>query len=321
MAKISVIVPVHNSGKTIDKCVSSILEQTFSELELILVDNGSKDDSLDKCNAWKEKDGRVRVVHTERSGVSLARNLGLENARGEYYCFVDSDDYLDLTFCEKTYRKALETGAEMTFAKIKWLQDGEKMDREDAHLAEAVEQRRLERFLPSFPEPELGSACRIMYKREGFQAVRFDEQLKIYEDLIYLLECLSICVKAACVDEELYVYDVPAENYYSKYYDNNHIKTCERIATVLPEILKNFGLCEYAKAEKFSIYFLVFFSILQASNDKSRSFKELSRSQILKECKSSANCKAYTKLYCNTLKSKIRAWAVKFKWTFLFEKR
>lgn len=90
--KISCIVPVYNVEKYLRRCVDSILAQTFTDFELILVDDGSPDGCPAICDEYAEKDSRVRVIHQENKGVSAARNAGLDMARGEYVCFVDGDD-------------------------------------------------------------------------------------------------------------------------------------------------------------------------------------------------------------------------------------
>ncbi|MDO5332223.1 MAG: glycosyltransferase, partial [Bacillota bacterium] len=92
---ISVIVPVYNAGRYLDECLSSIINQTYKNLEIILVDDGSIDGCGALCDAWKEKDCRVKVAHTENKGVSHARNLGLELSTGQYLSFVDADDWID----------------------------------------------------------------------------------------------------------------------------------------------------------------------------------------------------------------------------------
>ena len=92
---ISVIVPVYKVEQYLDRCVQSIVDQTYNNLEIILVDDGSPDSCPAMCDAWAEKDSRVRVIHKENGGVASARNTGIENACGEYICFVDSDDWID----------------------------------------------------------------------------------------------------------------------------------------------------------------------------------------------------------------------------------
>lgn len=102
--KISVIIPVYNIQDYLSKCVDSILNQTYKNIQVILVDDGSKDSSPQICDSYKEKDSRVVVIHKENGGVSSARNVGVERADGDYITFVDSDDYLE----PDTYKKLLE---------------------------------------------------------------------------------------------------------------------------------------------------------------------------------------------------------------------
>ena len=92
---ISIIVPVYKAEKYLHKCVDSLLEQTFTDFEILLVDDGSPDKSGEICDEYAEKDSRIRVFHKENGGVSSARNLALDNAKGEFVMFLDSDDWLD----------------------------------------------------------------------------------------------------------------------------------------------------------------------------------------------------------------------------------
>ena len=94
MDLISVIVPVYKVEKYLDKCVQSIVDQTYRNLEIILVDDGSPDNCPAMCDAWAEKDDRIRVIHKENGGLSDARNAGMAIATGEYIGFVDSDDWI-----------------------------------------------------------------------------------------------------------------------------------------------------------------------------------------------------------------------------------
>ena len=96
MKKISIIVPVYQAEKYISKCIESIVNQTYKNLEIILVDDGSTDRSGEICDEYGKKDNRIVVVHNKNKGVSVARNCGLDIATGDYITFVDSDDYIDL---------------------------------------------------------------------------------------------------------------------------------------------------------------------------------------------------------------------------------
>lgn len=113
--KISVIVPVYNVEKYLDRCMDSLLNQTLREIEIILVDDGSPDASPQMCDAYAQRDSRVRVVHKENAGLGCARNSGLDVARGEYIAFVDSDDYVDTEMYTKLYSCAREEHADAVF--------------------------------------------------------------------------------------------------------------------------------------------------------------------------------------------------------------
>lgn len=95
LLKVSIIVPVYKAELYIRKCIDSILSQTFTNFELLLIDDGSPDNCGKICDEYAELDTRVHVFHKENGGVSAARNLGLDHAKGDYVCFIDSDDWID----------------------------------------------------------------------------------------------------------------------------------------------------------------------------------------------------------------------------------
>jgi len=115
---ISVIVPVFNVEQYINKCVESIVTQTYRDLEIILIDDGSTDNSLSLCNAWRAKDPRICVIHQEFRGVSKARNVGLDHAHGEFIMFVDSDDYIAPTMCERFVAAQSETDSDIVIGNL-----------------------------------------------------------------------------------------------------------------------------------------------------------------------------------------------------------
>jgi glycosyltransferase involved in cell wall biosynthesis len=110
---VSVIVPVYNVEEYLDRCVESIINQTYQNIEIILVDDGSPDRCPQMCDAWAEKDNRIKVIHKKNAGLGMARNTGIEHALGEYICFFDSDDYIAVETIEKAYILAKEKCAEI----------------------------------------------------------------------------------------------------------------------------------------------------------------------------------------------------------------
>lgn len=116
MAKVSVIVPVYNVEKYLKRCLDSLINQTLSDIDIICINDGSKDSSLQILEQYAQKDSRIVIYNQENSGLSVARNTGLEHASGEYIGFVDSDDWVDLDFYEKLYNSAKNNNADIAVA-------------------------------------------------------------------------------------------------------------------------------------------------------------------------------------------------------------
>lgn len=110
---VSIVLPIYNVEKYLDRCVESIINQTYKNLEIILVDDGALDDCPKKCEEWAKKDSRIKVIHKANAGLGYARNTGIENASGEYICFFDSDDYVDSNTVEKAYSIARSNDSDM----------------------------------------------------------------------------------------------------------------------------------------------------------------------------------------------------------------
>lgn len=116
MAKVSVIVPVYNVEKYLKRCLDSLIGQTLNDIDIICINDGSKDSSLQILEEYAQKDSRIVIYNQENSGLSVARNTGLEHASGEYIGFVDSDDWVDLDFYEKLYNSAKKNDADIAVA-------------------------------------------------------------------------------------------------------------------------------------------------------------------------------------------------------------
>ncbi len=115
---ISIIVPVYNVEKYLDRCIQSILNQTYPYFELILVDDGSSDNSGKMCDEYAKKDDRIIVIHQENNGLSSARNKGIENSKGEFLSFVDSDDWISKDYLKEMYNEQKKTKADLVICNI-----------------------------------------------------------------------------------------------------------------------------------------------------------------------------------------------------------
>lgn len=125
---ISVIVPIYNVEKYLPRCIESILNQSFKEFELILVDDGSSDNSGKICDIYAEKDERVKVIHKENGGVSSARNVGIKAVNGEYIGFVDPDDYIDREMYKNLYELCENNNCDIGICKLGREVDGKLLN-------------------------------------------------------------------------------------------------------------------------------------------------------------------------------------------------
>lgn len=121
--KISVLVPVYNAEKYLKKCIESILNQTYKNIELIIVNDGSNDNSYNIIEEYKNKDNRIKAVHTENKGVSHARNTCLDNASGAFFAFVDSDDYIEEDYLEILYNNLKKYNADISMCNCKTIEE------------------------------------------------------------------------------------------------------------------------------------------------------------------------------------------------------
>lgn len=124
--KVSVIIPVYNAGSYLGECISSVLESTLQEVEVLLVDDGSTDDSFIICKEWEEKDTRIQVFHKHNGGLSDARNYGIDRAKGEFIAFVDSDDKIDTSMLEEMYTACLKYNCKISMCDIILWRPGDK---------------------------------------------------------------------------------------------------------------------------------------------------------------------------------------------------
>lgn len=118
VTKVSVIIPVYNTAKFLERCLNSLVEQTLKAIEIICIDDGSTDNSIEILETFSKNDNRIKIFHTEHFGPSFARNLGISNAHGEYISFVDSDDWLDKNFLENLYYAAISTNSDISVGGI-----------------------------------------------------------------------------------------------------------------------------------------------------------------------------------------------------------
>ena len=205
---ISVIVPVYRVEEYLERCVKSILSQTYKNLEVILVDDGSPDQCPAICDACAEKDVRVKVIHKENKGLSGARNAGIDAASGEYLAFVDSDDYVSPHFIEELYQLLQDTGCAIGQCRFSYVKGDGLVEEGDSAFCIY----RGESLMEQLYEPEEKATCFVvawnkLYRAELFKetGIRYPEG-RIHEDEATTYRLFHEAKKLAFLDRALYGY-------------------------------------------------------------------------------------------------------------------
>lgn len=201
---ISVIVPVYNVEKYLRKCVASIVSQTYSDLEIILVDDGSKDSSPQICDELERTDNRIKVIHKENGGLSDARNAGIDIAAGEYLAFIDSDDYIHPQMMEILYKNLKDADADLSVCDFHWIEENEQVedcvDNSTALFSgeDILDQIKLQNVITVV-------AWNKLYKRKLFDNLRY-EKGRYHEDEFMIHHILLRCKKTVYTTCKLYYY-------------------------------------------------------------------------------------------------------------------
>jgi len=212
--RISIIVPVFNAEKTLERCVDSVLAQTRTELELILVDDGSTDGSAAIVDAYAKKDARVRAVHTPNRGVSAARNTGLGLASGDFVGFADADDWVEPNMFERLIDLIEREDADIAVCGYYEQPEGEAPEAAplEGALLSPGQAYRLALETKAFG----GFVWNKLFKSDFFAAhghrLRFDESVHVCEDLLLVCECLCRAQRIVCAPSLLYHYFIAEEN-------------------------------------------------------------------------------------------------------------
>lgn len=224
MCEISIIVPVYNVEKYLNKCVDSILNQTFKDFELILVDDGSPDNSGTICDQYAKEDPRVRVIHKENGGLSSARNAGIEVAQGRYLGFIDSDDYIAEDMYELLHNNIIKEDADLSICGIYDVYKG----KDPKVLSEFRKVCTKEETIKMVLEAKLISvhAVNKLYKKELFKDVKYPVG-KITEDAAIIFQILEQCKKIAVDTTQKYFYFHRDESISSKKFSVRDLDTIE----------------------------------------------------------------------------------------------
>lgn len=200
---ISIIVPVYNTEQYLTECVNALLNQTYENIEVLLIDDGSKEACAELCDSFTDK--RVKVFHQKNAGVSAARNKGLDEASGEYICFVDSDDVVDKHFCQYMMETILKEDVKICACKYDVFIDDYQKDIEVLGIKRIERKEKWSNVLNGESSIE-GYLWNKIYAKDTIGDVRFDKSLSMCEDQLFCFQVLNKTDDVAYVDAALYHY-------------------------------------------------------------------------------------------------------------------
>lgn len=206
MSEISIIVPVYNVEKYLNKCILSILEQSFTNFELILIDDGSKDNSGRICDGYRGRDSRIKVIHQENLGLSSARNVGLEASEGKYVTFIDSDDFIHPNMLEVLHSNILEKNADISICNYDLVYKNMEVPKEFGHnkITVYTNIEGVKRIVEK-SETSMIITCGKLYRRSLFCEIRYPVG-KYHEDEFVTYKLLYKSTKIVTTSAKLYYY-------------------------------------------------------------------------------------------------------------------
>ena len=277
---ISIIVPVYKVEKYLEKCVNSILKQTYTNLEIILVDDGSPDKCGQLCDELAKIDDRIKVFHKENGGLSDARNYGVDRANGEYIGFVDSDDYIHECMYEELYKAIKKSGTSIAECGVTRVYkntlrphyEGEDyflvLDRE-GYLKEYLENKRL-----------YGSAwCKLIH-RDLAKKIKFPTG-KIYEDAFYTLELLKTVDKYTLISGNYYYYYIRENSITTRSFSSKDMDYIEIMNEIEDYTLANFPIFKEQLLVRLTFaYISIFNQLLEVDNYKRKSEYKILKNKL-----------------------------------------
>ena len=211
MVKISIVIPIYNAEDHLQRCVDSVLNQTEKNIEIILVDDGSKDNSIEIFKNYLNQDKRVQLIHQENSGVSAARNRGIEQACGEYIGFIDSDDWIEPNMYECLLREANQASADIVICDARTVYEDGKIQADTITQLSGNQILQKSEFTPSLLLEMAGSAWRCIYKNHRYndklqkqKTILFPLGVKFSEDRIFNLYAFGQANKICYIKKAFY---------------------------------------------------------------------------------------------------------------------
>ena len=226
-ATISIVVPIYNGEKNLHNCLESIISQSFYDWEMILVDDGSKDNSYSICQSYANRDKRIKVIAQENAGVSAARNVGLQNSSGEYIVFVDSDDSLQGDALKEMLDIMKKSGADIVICGYKYISKN-RVVYKCAKRESILGSKEIGDFIQrDYLEWLVAAPWGKLYRKSILPQSGFDETISLGEDLKFNVQCFCNSEHIEILDVALYMYNDTSNSLTKTYKNGNYEAICD----------------------------------------------------------------------------------------------
>ena len=299
MINVSIIVPVYNAEKYLRTCIESIINQSLKEIEIILINDGSTDNSLNICKEYANKDNRIKLINKANEGVSIARNIGMEKAIGKYLTFIDADDYIDADMIRCMNERIINDMSELCICNYIREDNNEKnivrcgIDKKILNYSEILNEFLIpmigrdcndnKEVLSNFRAPWGKLYCTDIIKKYN---LKFDKELVIGEDFIFILEYLKYVNKISLENQAFYHYMINESSATRKYKNDPWNLIYKKTIIRLEDYLKENNIYIQSKERVDNLIFK-YFNICMANEYKSINKK--SHKEIIKSIRSMIN--------------------------------
>ncbi len=299
---ISVIVPVYNVEKYLGKCVESLIHQTYTNIEILLIDDGSTDSSGEMCEQYAKTDDRIKVYHKKNTGLGLSRNYGLDRITGEYVVFVDSDDYVSLDMIEVFWKEHLRTGCDTIIAGFQAVADDGGIIYQESYSSEvfvdqSIRNQMLPRMIGSLPgkrDSIFKTVWAIMYSAEVIKKASlnfFSEREMQGEDIPFQLDYFQYSEKTSVISDMIYFYRYNPKSL-SRKYKPNRFEESKKVYHYIEQFIRDSAMPKEANLRLSKMFFVQIRSALKQEqpiiNNQSlrsclKNIKEICSDQLVME--------------------------------------
>lgn len=246
---ISVIIPVYNVENYLERCIDSVINQSYKNIEILLIDDGSSDKSGIICDKYATKDDRIITIHNKNQGLSKTRNYGIEISKGKFITFIDSDDYIDKDFIKNTYNALIENNVDLGITKLKVSYKNEIPKLRKDNKSKIINSKKaLEEML--YTDMYYISTCGKLYRKKLFDDIRFPNN-QLFEDVNTTYKLIDQAKKVYCTNNEYYVYFVRNNSITTQNFNNKQLDLIKATEEMTNDIINKYqDLIEGANRRK-----------------------------------------------------------------------